>query len=349
MTAAAWRYRAIGGATLLLGGALALAAAATFHPARIEGAEVTGSAPPLVPGQRLVVLVWNIQFAAGRGRHFFYDGGQDVAPTAEEVAATLDGIADVLRRVDADLVLLQEVDRGSTRTDHVDQLAVLAGRVGYPVRASATVHRAPWVPWPPHRHLGRVDTHIGVLSRFGVSAATRVALPPMNDGWLRRQLDLKRAILEVALPLSDGRRFTVLDTHLSAFSHGDGTLPRQVAVVTSRIDAMQGPWLLGGDLNALPPGDDAARLGLDATDYPEAQSPIAPLFARLRSAIPLAEHHRRPESWRTWMPWGSHVAERAIDHVFVSPDVEVARASVLRDVTSLSDHLPILVEVVLPR
>jgi endonuclease/exonuclease/phosphatase family metal-dependent hydrolase len=197
--------------------------------------------------------------------------------------------------------------------------------------------------------MGRIDTHIAALSRFAVDSATRIALSPLTDGWLRRQLDLKRAILEITLPMADGRRWTVLDTHLSAFSRGDGTLQRQVAQIEARLDVTQAPWLLAGDFNALPPGDDARRLGLDAVDYPEAASPIAPLFGRGRSAIPLEEHQRRPEAWRTWMPWGSSVPERALDHAFVSDDVAVARASVLHKATALSDHLPIRMEVVLPR
>ncbi len=349
MSTADWRSRTVGGVTLLLGGVFALAAAAAFHPGAIATAGIQGTAPALERGQRLVIVVWNVQYAAGRSRQFFYDGGPDVHPDPAEAADTLSRIAARIAAENPDVVLLQEVDRGSTRTGGVDQLAVIAGRAGFPVTASAPVHRAPWVPWPPNKHLGRVDTHLGVLSRHHIAQARRVALPPLPDGWLRQQLDLKRAILEVDLPLADGRHMTLMNTHLSAFSNGDGTLARQVAVLSERLEKTGQTWVCGGDFNALPPGDDASRLGLAAAEYPEPETPIAPLFAAHSSAIPAAEHKRRAAAWRTWMPWGSHTPERALDHVFMSKDVEMLRVSVLTDASDLSDHLPIRVEVILPR
>ena len=96
---------------------------AWFSPAAEENiAVVCGADVPLLPrGKRIRTLVWNVQYAGGRDRHFFYDGGDDVSVTEGEVRDTLQGIAEVIRRVDTDIILWQEIDRGSRRTGFIGQ------------------------------------------------------------------------------------------------------------------------------------------------------------------------------------------------------------------------------------
>jgi endonuclease/exonuclease/phosphatase family metal-dependent hydrolase len=300
----------------------------------------SGAAPALDPGRPIVALVWNVQFCAGRARHFFYDGGPDVTVPIGEQVATLDRIGAALVREGADLVLLQEVDRGSDRTNRVDQLEELLRRCPYPRAASAPYHRNRYVPHPPHRHLGRMDMHLVVLSRLAIGRAVRHALPALREGWLRQQFNLRRAVLEAAVPLADGRDLRVLNVHLSAFSGGDGTLPAQLA----RVEALlaEGTALCGGDFNALPPEDDPSRLGADRVHFDE--HALRPLYERYTSAVPAEAHADEPERWRTWMPPGSSVADRALDHVFVTPEVEVLDVAVLSGLADASDHLPIRLE-----
>lgn len=310
-----------------------------------------GTAPLVEGGQDLSVLVWNVQFAASRERVFFYDGGDAVDVPAAVVRRTLDRIADVIRSVDPDVVLLQEVDRSSDRTARIDQHEVLVGALDYACDVSAPYFRSPWVPVPRHNPLGRVDMHLTALAKVRIGAAVRWQLPLLREPWLRRQFNLRRALLQLDLPRVAGGAMRLFSTHLSAFSQGDGTLGRQVGQLVehlSRADAESLPWLLAGDFNALPPGDRADRLGDAARHYPEARSPIAVLFDAFQSAIPADAHQREPDAYRTLLPPGSDVADRAIDHVFTTPGLRVRQARVLRHVTDVSDHLPILVTVEVP-
>lgn len=314
--------------------------------------ERRGTAPLVEAGQRLTVLVWNIQFAGSRERVFFYDGGDAVHVEADVVHRTLDRIVDVLRRVNADVVLLQEVDRGSDRTARIDQHLAMVESLDYPCDVSAAYFRNPFVPHPPHEPLGRVDMHLTALSRYRIDAASRWQLPLLRESWLRQQFNLRRALLQLDLPRVAGGAMRLFSTHLSAFSHGDGTLPRQVGHLLehiARADADAVPWLLAGDFNALPPGDPPARLGEAAKLYPEHRSPVAVLFEAYQSAIPAEAHRQEPERYRTLLPPGSDQADRAIDHVFVTPGTRILDAQVLGHVTDASDHLPILVTLEVPR
>ncbi len=329
--------------------ARALGWSVTHRPAELEPVVVTSSpdAPPVPTDRPISVLCWNVQFAAGRDQVFFYDGGRAVRVPPATVSRTLDRIAEVLRSADADVVLLQEVDRGSDRTGRVDQHAELLARAPYPCHASTWYYRNPYVPHPRWEHLGRAEVHLSVFSRFRLAAGRRYRLAEMDEPWIQRQFNLRRALLELDLPLDRGGIVRVTNTHLSAFSKGDGTLPLQIGTLLGRLattDRDEVPWIAAGDFNALPPGDDPGRLGKDAELYADAGCPLQPLFDRWQSVVPAEAHADEPERWRTWLPPGSDEADRAIDHVFASRGVEVWDATVMSGVTDASDHLPLRAE-----
>ncbi len=304
-----------------------------------------GSGAPAPVGRPLRVVSWNLQFCAGRGRRFFFDGGGQVHVGGDEVEDALAGAIGVLRGLSPDIVLLQEVDRGSDRTAGLDQHRRIADALGLGHEATAPYHRVGYLPHPPHRHLGRVDMHLSVLSRWPIRAAVRHPLPLLRESWLRQQFNLRRAILELQVPLADGGDLTLLDTHLSAFSYGDGTLARQVAMVGDRLDALEGQggrWLLAGDFNALPPGDAPGRLGEDAALYPEAETPLRRLFERHRT--PLRPEIRLDPAYRTWVPWGANRADRVLDYVFHGGGVETAGFRVVPQGARWSDHLPLVLD-----
>lgn len=313
----------------------------------------TGEAPHLEPGGSLTALVWNLQYCGSRNYHFFYDGGDDVHVAAAHVQQALAGVAEVLAHADADLVLLQEVDRRSDRTGGVDQLEDLLARRPHPRYAATSYHRVRYVPHPPQQHLGRVDMQLATLARRETRSSRRFQLPLLREPWLRRQFNLRRAILELEVSRGGDRPpLVVLNTHLSAFSQGDGTLDEQVDMLLQRLaahDTAGSPWLLGGDLNMLPPGDDPGRLGDEAVWYSDASNPLQRIFdAGHRSALPVEALATYPGEVGTYLPPGSAQADRTLDYLFVSPGVEVISADVLSQYSHVSDHLPLLAELRIP-
>ena len=90
---------------------------------------------------------------------------------------------------------------------------------------------------------------------------------------MRQLFNLRRCVLET--PLVNGP--TLFNTHLSAFSYGDGTVERQVSRLRELVKGKE--FLLAGDLNSLTPHEDAATLAKDeAALYPESNTPAAPLY-----------------------------------------------------------------------
>lgn len=321
-----------------------------WFPDDVEPVDVTcDSAQELPVGKPIKVLMWNVQYGASRVPHFWYDGGQDVSVRPEYVERTLDRIAEVVREHDPDVILWQELDRDSRRTGFVDQYAELLARTPYPCHCATPYHKVGYVPAPGHEPLGKVDMELGVFSKYALGAATRVQLPLLDEPWWRQAFNLRRALLEVEMPVAGGGTFTAFNTHLSAFSKGDGTLDKQIRVLhdamTARETAKQ-PWLLGGDLNSLPPGDDPARLGDEGVEAYSVPTPVKVLFDRFTSAMPLRGMEMEPARWFTYLPWGADALDRTIDYVFVGRRVTVRDVQVLQEL-DVSDHMPILVEMVI--
>lgn len=311
----------------------------------------TGDAPALPPSQVIEVLSWNVQYCGSRKHWFFYDGGDAVHVPRQDVIDTLAKVAAAIHHHAPDLTLLQEVDRDSSRTARVDQLAGILRACPHPRWSSAHYYRAPYVPHPPGNHLGRMDMSLATLSHWAIEASRRHQLPLLDEPSYRRLFNLRRAVLVTEIGREQGPPLVVLNTHLSAFSRGDGTLLRQVAVLDallSGLDRAGNPWLLAGDLNMLPPGDDPQRLGETAELYDEI-NPIDPLFGEgRRSALQVQDLPSYPGTVGTYLPPGSDHADRTLDYLFVSEGIEVISTRVLDELSEVSDHLPLLVELRIP-
>jgi endonuclease/exonuclease/phosphatase family metal-dependent hydrolase len=319
-------------------------------PDRLDVAIHSESSLSIPSGSTIKILIWNIQYAGSRNYHFFYDGGTDVNVSEKHVYESLDTIASIIRQHDPDILLLQEVDRGSRRTQFIDEHSELLKRLDYPDHLSTSYHKVPYVPHPSYQPLGKVDMNLSVFSRFRIDSATRYQLPLLSESKVRQLFNLRRALLEVRFPTSKGSDFVAFNTHLSAFSKHDGTLGKQLQVLSEHMsssDKSDVPWLLAGDLNALPPGDNAERLGDDAQWYSPTESPLTPLFDRFQHPVPQSVYTSDPGPWRTYLPPGSTTPDRTLDYLFHGSQIEVLSYSVIQDTKAkeTSDHLPIVTEI----
>ena len=326
-----------------------LALLTEHRPAPEERVRVDGWRPaqPLPVGSPFRVLSWNLQFCGSREHHFFYDGGQACHVPAGDVAGTLAGVAGLLEAQAPDLCLLQEIDRDADRTGRRDQLPVLVDGAAAAASATATYHRSAYVPKPAHQPLGRVDLQLGLLSRAPLTGVVRHQLALKRSPRVVQAFDLKRCLLTGAVALADGRALHVAVTHLSAFSYGDGTLDRQVRALEAWMASRPAgtPWVLGGDLNLLPPGDHGGRLSAEGDLYADDPNPMERLLPRFHEVFG-ADRQLARES-RTYLPFGAKEPDRKIDYLFVGGPIEVRAARVVPEL-DLSDHLPLVADLVVP-
>ncbi|RME21527.1 MAG: hypothetical protein D6798_17915 [Deltaproteobacteria bacterium] len=344
----------IAGIVLVLGALVvaivAWALATEYRPDPVEPVpvecDIEGEA--LQAGTPFTVLSWNLQYSASRKHRFFYDGGDVVHVPQADVDATVRAISQVLREQAPDIALLQEVDRDSTRTGRIDQLPAFRIAAEAACSAAAPYHKSPFVPAPAGNPLGRVDMELAVLTRGPMTAAHRIQLPLLDEPFYRKVFNLKRAILTAEIPVKGwGSPLAVANTHLSAFSHGDGTLSRQVDKLIEWIQARpEGqPWILAGDMNMLPPGFDKSTLSTERDLYADADNPIERL---LPLGTEVLGDQLAPGN-RTYLPYGARQPDRKIDYMLVGGPIHVINARVLHQHDDISDHLPIVARLVIGR
>jgi len=164
--------------------------------------------------------------------------------------------------LDADVLGIQEVDRGQPRSSEVDQTAVAAAAMGAADwRFAPALTGTPGDDWcrvldgmPTGRSYG-----IGLLSRYpvrswhvlrmrGAPGRSPIVVPPMDGGRLPRVLllpDEPRALLAAEVDSPHGM-ITIATTHLS-FTPGWNVW--QLRRVVRALRALPGPRILLGDLN----------------------------------------------------------------------------------------------------
>lgn len=328
---------------LAVGGLAAYMLATEHSPEPIEAVDVVegpGSATALKAGEPFTLVSWNLQFGAGKTEPFFYEGGTRVHATRAELDASLPALAAATTAMGADVLLLQELDRDSARTLHIDQFPQHMEAGGFASGASAPYHRVNFVPMPMGNPLRQVDMHLAVLSKAPIDRAERIQLALLKENPLWQAGNLKRALLWAEIPVEGhAQPLAVAVTHLSAFSRGDGTLDAQIDALVEWIEARpEGqPWVLAGDFNLLPPGYDKSQLAPEkAALYNDEQNPIEKMIPRFDTII---EDHLAAEN-ATYVAAGETKGDRKIDYVFVGGPIEVLEAGVVAEHHALSDHLP---------
>lgn len=170
------------------------------------------------------VLVFNIH--AGK------DAGG--TPNLEEVAA-------LVRSTSADLVLLQEIDRGTRRSGKVDQIAVLETLTGYDAAFGRSLD-----------YDGGLYG-IAALSRRGIGGHTTEALPIAPPQARAGGSYEPRAALMLTASTPIGR-VQAINTHLDASRDEHYRLQesRHIIALVKRLAAARPPVMAAGDFNAEP-------------------------------------------------------------------------------------------------
>ena len=201
----------------------------------------------------LTVTTWNIRFGIGRANWFGDSCGDLVLFDNETIIDGLELLAQKITEMDADILLLQEVDTDSKRSAYIDQVQWLLDHtsMNYGVYASM------WeVQFVPSDGLGRVNTGNAILSKWPLSEAERIQLSLRGDqDALTKAFYVRRNVLKAVVNYP-GNPFWAVDIHASAFSNDD-TKQKQFLEFKDVLDEINSKgeiFVAGGDLNELPPG-----------------------------------------------------------------------------------------------
>lgn len=245
---------------------------------------------PVSAGGPVRVLVFNIH------------AGKDASG-----ASNLEAVTDLIRSADADLALLQEIDKGTTRSGNVDQLAVMSSRAGYAAAFGRSLD------------YDGGQYGIAALARGGFVAHFTEPLPVRPFQTRAGGSHEARAALVVVARTNAGH-LTALNTHLDASREELYRLQEIETVLTLvKSNRRSGlPAVAGGDFNAEPDSEVYRRV----------------LASGLRDAW--------TECGRgTGLTYPAGKPVKRIDYLFLADPLHCSDARVIE--TTISDHRPLLV------
>lgn len=267
------------------------------------------------PVKQLRIACYNI--AHGRGvAASNWDGGD----RAERIAR-LDRIAELLRKIDADIVVLNEVDFDSSWSGSTNQARYLAEKAGYAHRAEQRNLDLRVLVWK--WRFGNA-----VLSKYPITNA-RVADLPSYSTWETVVAGKKRGLIcDIRV---DDQVVRVIGTHLS---HRSESL--RVSSAAALVDIAAGsrlPTIVAGDLNSTPPGfpkSSSDRNGNNAI----ATFGKSGYFQRSPTDRPLTEND---------LTFHSVEPSCVIDWILIPLDWHFLQQTV--ELSQLSDHRPIYADI----
>ncbi len=246
--------------------------------------------PPLVPTLPMRVLVLNMH------------AGKDAAGKPN-----LDSVAALVKTTGADLVLLQEVDRGTARSGKVDQVAALGSPTGYGTAFGASLLQ-----------YDGGEYGIATLARgfIGYTSTRPLAVTPVQT---RAGGSNEPRVALVAYASAHDAQWVAINTHLDPEEGpARGQEIQQIVKLVHDQQLIGLPLVLGGDFNSTPDN---------------------PILAPVKTA-------GLRDAWTECgagdgFTYPADKPAKRIDYLFLSGDVHCSAAAVID--TQISDHRPLLV------
>ena len=245
-----------------------------FKPADLETVTVenTGNAEKTIStGDTLTVMSFNIGYCANDKDHdFFMDGGKTVnTESRENIEKNLSAIIETIKEADADVNFIQEVDKSSKRSYHVNEYSSISDSLKDYSSAYATNYRVKYVPYPLPT-IGEVESGIAVFNKFSSSEeAKRIAFPTAFT-WPVSLCQLKRCLLVEYVPIENSDKMLVLvNLHLDAYDDGEGKkLQTQILADFLKEEYEKGNYVIaGGDFNQTFPGVEGEQYEVVNDEY----------------------------------------------------------------------------------
>lgn len=328
----------------------------------------------------LKVVTWNIRFGSGRFPFFGDSCGDEVISENSDVKLIMQAIADTLNKIDADIVLLQEVDVSSKRTGYLDQVQYLLENTYLNYGCYASMWKADFIPTDG---IGKINTGNAILSRYEITEAERVELRLRTDqDDLIQYFYLRRNILKAKIPslAQSGKDFFAVDIHATAFATDDTKQQHLIkySEVLSEIANNNGVFVSGGDLNSVPPnstvdfcmldkcdsekyvdseGSESEYHSIDSSAGPHKEGAffdnfegepdiLQPLYNNYSAAISHADGSTLDSSNYTHAPSTSYKRhdikyDRKLDYLFTNGSWEDGSGYTHQEAWALSDHMPV--------
>ena len=316
----------------------------------------------------LRVMTWNIRFGARRLPWFGDACGERVVLTEQEVMDGLNGIVEVINELKPDILLLQEVDVSSRRTDYIDQMKWIMDHSYF----NYAVYGYQWkTQFIPSDGLGRLHEVNAILSRWEIKDAERIKLALRQDqDALTRYFYERCCIVKGTITIPGVDPLFVLNAHPSAFATDD-TKKKHIDTFKNELDKInrvQKWFIAGGDLNTLPPGSDSTDYCIEdmcpnesyhhpgdnpmhkeGSYYTPEKEWLTGLYNDYKCAVPLDKYLLNQPLFFTHTVRPDHTWDRTLDYLFTNCFWVDNSGQAQQYALDQSDHAPVTAIFVLPK
>ena len=288
------------------------------------------------------ILTWNTGYAGlSYDMDFFMDGGEQTRTSKNRMTMNLLRIRQVLTEINADIILLQEVDIKSRRSYKINQMEfyreILTNYTGF----FAYNYASRYVPVPLKSPLGEVRSGVAIFTKKLPEEVIRYQYPG-GPPFPRRRFDLKRCLLAARYLTPNGHDIWIGTTHNSAYDkNGTGRSEEMQWLRTwleSRYGEDEARSVLGGDWNQNPPGYTPSPEEIDDPYF--SPTPIAADFfgegwnVHYDPEIPTARY--------LYEPLTENTTTTTIDFFLSSPGINCLEVKTIDLGFENSDHNPVL-------
>ena len=323
-------------------GAILYAQITDYKPKPEEDAEVLipSSKLPNIDKDTLVFYDWNIGYCGlGKESDFFYDGGKMVRPTKELSEKNFNGFIETITKwkADADFINIQEIDKDSKRSYHINQFQKAFDVLGNYKAVFGKNYDVKYIPIPFLEPMGKTLGGIGTFYKYqDVGTPIKYAFPS-NFSWPKGLFFLDRCFVKHHFNLKNGKQLIVINTHNSAYD--GGKLKKQEMAYFKKYiveEYAKGNYVVvGGDWNQIPPGYTPLK---EKSDYEE--MPVPSDF--VTKDWTFAFDGNTPTNRKVDFAYeAGKTYTTVIDFFLLSPNIELLEVKGLPNGFEYSDHQPV--------
>lgn len=303
----------------------------------------------LLIGNTIKITSYNIGFGAYSPEFsFFMDGGkQSVAESKDSVKELVGGAAKLIKEMNPDIALFQEVDTDSTRSHHVNQLDMIQKEFDKYYSAYAVNYDSAFLFYPILEPHGKSKSGIETLSKYEITSALRRSLP-ISDS-VKKILDLDRCFSVSRIPVFNGKELVVINIHASAYGTDDSVREKQVNLL---FEVMQKEYkdgnyvICGGDFNHDLLASENDKTDKESWAYPFPRSKMPEGFC---FAIDMLGNDERANLWKSCrnadIPYKEgETYTVTVDGFIISNNIDLVSYTNYKTGYKYSDHDPVVME-----
>jgi endonuclease/exonuclease/phosphatase family metal-dependent hydrolase len=322
-----------------------------------------------IPTDDIRLMSWNIRFGIGRSDWFGDACGLNTIYSKTVVEQNLKAIVSQIRNVKPDVLMVQECDRNSKRTEYTDEISYILENTDFNHAYYAPAWQSQFIP---NHGLGKMDMGIVIFSKWPLEDVQRISLPQRADqSTLVNYFYINYCMLKGTLTLPGYKPLVLFNLHSLAFTTDD-TKRKHYEKIKSEFDKVNDAGLVfacGGDFNTLPPGSVKTDYCLEdmcegesfhisgktpehkeGSNYTGESEWVMPIFDKYKCSLPLSVYLKAESLFFTHTtrhPYGK--PDRRLDYFFTNYEWVPQTDTTYQDAMQHSDHAPISVKFKLPQ